>query len=193
MTFITALNRNSNAFAVAINYNEELRSRLRVILLVLEQDCERSVKELAKWMLDELALRENQTGGQPDNRQFIIVQADWPGNTMPPAATSSPSFQQPAPMMMGVPSFGYNASPPQWYPTDYFTEQQPSSFGHPVHNAPSDSAPKKFCHECGTQSSPEWRSGPGGTKLCNACGLRFRRRNQVNGQKQRRESNGRRP
>lgn len=30
------------------------------------------------------------------------------------------------------------------------------------------------CHNCGTIESPEWRRGPDGPfTLCNACGLRF--------------------
>ena len=46
---------------------------------------------------------------------------------------------------------------------------------------PSDNKKKKLraadeyvCNDCGTLDSPEWRKGPGGPKtLCNACGLRW--------------------
>ncbi|KAI8975713.1 hypothetical protein BDF20DRAFT_810443, partial [Mycotypha africana] len=35
------------------------------------------------------------------------------------------------------------------------------------------------CADCGTTSSPEWRKGPHGPKsLCNACGLRWAKRNK---------------
>ncbi|KAJ3339519.1 hypothetical protein HDU93_008050 [Gonapodya sp. JEL0774] len=35
---------------------------------------------------------------------------------------------------------------------------------------------KRWCRACGAVNSPEWRTGAGGETLCNACGLRFRRR-----------------
>ncbi|KXS18267.1 hypothetical protein M427DRAFT_153407 [Gonapodya prolifera JEL478] len=35
---------------------------------------------------------------------------------------------------------------------------------------------RRWCRECGTVASPEWRTGANGATLCNACGLRFRRR-----------------
>ncbi|KAI8970055.1 GATA zinc finger-domain-containing protein [Mycotypha africana] len=36
-----------------------------------------------------------------------------------------------------------------------------------------------ICTDCGTTSSPEWRKGPNGPKtLCNACGLRWAKRNK---------------
>lgn len=32
----------------------------------------------------------------------------------------------------------------------------------------------RHCHQCNTTRSPEWRSGPLGSKtLCNACGIRY--------------------
>lgn len=38
------------------------------------------------------------------------------------------------------------------------------------------------CKDCGTTSSPEWRKGPQGPKtLCNACGLRWSKRNRKKG------------
>ncbi|KXS19141.1 hypothetical protein M427DRAFT_95345 [Gonapodya prolifera JEL478] len=85
----------------------------------------------------------------------------------------------------------------QRYPSDFYKIQEPqygvtqapsmpsmSSVGHqnqhpmPVQRASSQRSINKSCGECGTTSSPEWRTGPAGTKLCNACGLRYRRRNQ---------------
>ncbi|KAG1053409.1 hypothetical protein G6F43_004513 [Rhizopus delemar] len=38
------------------------------------------------------------------------------------------------------------------------------------------------CKDCGTTSSPEWRKGPQGPKtLCNACGLRWAKKNKKKG------------
>lgn len=43
----------------------------------------------------------------------------------------------------------------------------------------SSSAPQYVCVTCGRTDSPEWRKGPLGAKtLCNACGLRWAKRNQ---------------
>ena len=40
-------------------------------------------------------------------------------------------------------------------------------------------APQYVCVTCGRTDSPEWRKGPLGAKtLCNACGLRWAKRNQ---------------
>lgn len=36
---------------------------------------------------------------------------------------------------------------------------------------------KKFCSDCKTTKTPLWRGGPNGPKtLCNACGIRYRKR-----------------
>ncbi|KAL2469111.1 GATA transcription factor 16 [Forsythia ovata] len=36
---------------------------------------------------------------------------------------------------------------------------------------------KKFCADCKTTKTPLWRSGPSGPKsLCNACGIRYRKK-----------------
>ncbi|KAH6819047.1 hypothetical protein C2S51_002650 [Perilla frutescens var. frutescens] len=36
---------------------------------------------------------------------------------------------------------------------------------------------KKFCSDCKTTKTPLWRSGPSGPKsLCNACGIRYRKK-----------------
>ncbi|KAF8038860.1 hypothetical protein BT93_B1420 [Corymbia citriodora subsp. variegata] len=36
---------------------------------------------------------------------------------------------------------------------------------------------KKFCADCKTTKTPLWRGGPSGPKsLCNACGIRYRKR-----------------
>ncbi|KAI9223799.1 hypothetical protein BC828DRAFT_375072 [Blastocladiella britannica] len=44
---------------------------------------------------------------------------------------------------------------------------------------------ERVCIDCGTTKSPEWRKGPGGSKtLCNACGLRFAKRNKQRQQRQ---------
>ena len=43
-------------------------------------------------------------------------------------------------------------------------------------NAPQSAEPR-VCTSCGTSSSPEWRQGPDGPKtLCNACGIRWKRK-----------------
>jgi hypothetical protein len=37
------------------------------------------------------------------------------------------------------------------------------------------------CGHCGTKNTPEWRSGPNGMLLCNACGLKWSRKRQKPG------------
>ncbi|KAI7756476.1 hypothetical protein M8C21_031038 [Ambrosia artemisiifolia] len=40
----------------------------------------------------------------------------------------------------------------------------------------------KLCFDCKTSTTPLWRSGPAGPKsLCNACGIRFRKKKGVSG------------
>ncbi|KAL4341399.1 hypothetical protein GQ457_08G009480 [Hibiscus cannabinus] len=39
---------------------------------------------------------------------------------------------------------------------------------------------KKFCTDCKTTKTPLWRGGPAGPKsLCNACGIRYRKRRRT--------------
>ncbi|XP_031407424.1 GATA transcription factor 16-like [Punica granatum] len=41
----------------------------------------------------------------------------------------------------------------------------------------SDDGSKKCCADCKTTKTPLWRSGPSGPKsLCNACGIRYRKK-----------------
>uniref|UniRef100_A0A7N0UF90 GATA-type domain-containing protein n=1 Tax=Kalanchoe fedtschenkoi TaxID=63787 RepID=A0A7N0UF90_KALFE len=41
-------------------------------------------------------------------------------------------------------------------------------------------ASKKLCVDCGTSKTPLWRGGPAGPKsLCNACGIRSRKRRRA--------------
>ncbi|KAJ3343586.1 hypothetical protein HDU93_007467 [Gonapodya sp. JEL0774] len=147
ITFITALNRNSNTIAVSVNQNSELKRRLKTVLLVLERDCEKTVSELAKWMLDELALRDVATSsnsgtlgaiapigteplvnGQPDNRQYIIVHSDWAQvlniwtlNIFPQLWSAALSSR----IMVGLPPLGNTAAPPQAPPPTMFSHPQP--------------------------------------------------------------------
>ncbi|XP_042498453.1 GATA transcription factor 16-like [Macadamia integrifolia] len=40
--------------------------------------------------------------------------------------------------------------------------------------------PKKSCTDCGTTKTPLWRGGPAGPKsLCNACGIRYRKKRRA--------------
>ncbi|KAG5549039.1 hypothetical protein RHGRI_014419 [Rhododendron griersonianum] len=40
---------------------------------------------------------------------------------------------------------------------------------------------KKFCCDCKTTETPLWRAGPSGPKsLCNACGIRYRKKRNTN-------------
>ncbi|XP_021771890.1 GATA transcription factor 17-like [Chenopodium quinoa] len=44
---------------------------------------------------------------------------------------------------------------------------------------------KKFCADCKTTKTPLWRSGPHGPRsLCNACGIRFRKRKMADDDQQ---------
>nr|AFK46214.1 unknown [Lotus japonicus] len=46
--------------------------------------------------------------------------------------------------------------------------------------ASSGSEQKKTCADCGTSKTPLWRGGPAGPKsLCNACGIRSRKKKRV--------------
>lgn len=41
---------------------------------------------------------------------------------------------------------------------------------------------KKFCADCKTTKTPLWRTGPAGPRsLCNACGIRYRKRKMAGG------------
>ncbi|XP_027333048.1 GATA transcription factor 16-like [Abrus precatorius] len=47
-------------------------------------------------------------------------------------------------------------------------------------NSPSSSEQKKTCADCGTTKTPLWRGGPAGPKsLCNACGIRSRKKKRA--------------
>ncbi|XP_071725558.1 GATA transcription factor 15-like [Rutidosis leptorrhynchoides] len=50
----------------------------------------------------------------------------------------------------------------------------------------SISSDEKTCVDCKTSKTPLWRSGPAGPKsLCNACGIRFRKKTPVIGTEKR--------
>ncbi|XP_042466717.1 GATA transcription factor 16-like [Zingiber officinale] len=41
-------------------------------------------------------------------------------------------------------------------------------------------SPTRVCADCGTSETPLWRSGPAGPKsLCNACGIKYRKRKKA--------------
>ncbi|XP_040375777.1 GATA transcription factor 16-like [Oryza brachyantha] len=45
---------------------------------------------------------------------------------------------------------------------------------------PDESNGSKACADCHTTKTPLWRGGPGGPKsLCNACGIRYRKRRRA--------------
>lgn len=45
---------------------------------------------------------------------------------------------------------------------------------------PSEEGYKKTCADCGTSKTPLWRGGPAGPKsLCNACGIRSRKKRRA--------------
>ncbi|KAI4303160.1 hypothetical protein MLD38_038822 [Melastoma candidum] len=47
---------------------------------------------------------------------------------------------------------------------------------------PTTADNKKTCADCGTSKTPLWRSGPAGPKsLCNACGIRSRKKRAILG------------
>ncbi len=48
-------------------------------------------------------------------------------------------------------------------------------------NCTKKSKSKKCCAWCETKNTPQWRSGPSQTNLCNKCGLRyFKMKNETN-------------
>ncbi|KAE8679276.1 GATA transcription factor 23 [Hibiscus syriacus] len=47
-----------------------------------------------------------------------------------------------------------------------------------IQNSPNEN--KKFCTDCKTTKTPLWRGGPAGPKsLCNACGIRYRKKRRA--------------
>ncbi|CAI9103485.1 OLC1v1001976C1 [Oldenlandia corymbosa var. corymbosa] len=49
-------------------------------------------------------------------------------------------------------------------------------------SVPPETIGAKFCADCRTTKTPLWRGGPSGPKsLCNACGIRHRKRRAANG------------
>ncbi|KAJ1395309.1 Zinc finger, GATA-type [Sesbania bispinosa] len=47
-------------------------------------------------------------------------------------------------------------------------------------NSPTTNEQKKTCADCGTTKTPLWRGGPAGPKsLCNACGIRSRKKKRA--------------
>ncbi|KAF5738748.1 GATA transcription factor 15-like [Tripterygium wilfordii] len=51
--------------------------------------------------------------------------------------------------------------------------------GEPSIGSPNEQG-KKTCADCGTTKTPLWRGGPAGPKsLCNACGIRSRKKRRV--------------
>jgi len=60
---------------------------------------------------------------------------------------------------------------------EVITSRHPHQNDKPLKTSVSLHSNPKECEDCGTTVTPEWRRGPSGRKsLCNACGLRFFRR-----------------
>ncbi|KAF7837761.1 GATA transcription factor 15-like [Senna tora] len=52
--------------------------------------------------------------------------------------------------------------------------------GDSSEESPTMSEQKKTCADCGTSKTPLWRGGPAGPKsLCNACGIRSRKKKRA--------------
>ncbi|KAE9602570.1 hypothetical protein Lal_00049788 [Lupinus albus] len=51
---------------------------------------------------------------------------------------------------------------------------------HSIKGSEAVTEQKKTCADCGTSKTPLWRGGPAGPKsLCNACGIRSRKRKRA--------------
>ncbi|CAL0306873.1 unnamed protein product [Lupinus luteus] len=51
---------------------------------------------------------------------------------------------------------------------------------HTIKGSEAVTEAKKTCADCGTSKTPLWRGGPAGPKsLCNACGIRSRKRKRA--------------
>ncbi|KAJ3287360.1 blue light receptor [Rhizoclosmatium sp. JEL0117] len=110
---------------------------------------------------------------QSHNAQIPVVHSHlYPQQTPPSSSTSiSPPFTSPAPN---------NSTPPA-----STASQQPQPQPQSTDDAATadDDGPKSrplkpgHCKKCGITASREWRKGPHGLKtLCNACGLRYKRK-----------------
>ncbi|KVI11014.1 Zinc finger, GATA-type [Cynara cardunculus var. scolymus] len=53
---------------------------------------------------------------------------------------------------------------------------------------------EKICVDCKTSKTPLWRSGPSGPKsLCNACGIRYRKKKSISGSEKKKKKKEKQP
>ncbi|KAJ7980327.1 GATA transcription factor [Quillaja saponaria] len=65
-------------------------------------------------------------------------------------------------------------------PSEKGSESEDSNSRNPNGVSSEDSQQKKTCVDCGTTKTPLWRGGPAGPKsLCNACGIRSRKKRRA--------------
>jgi len=65
-----------------------------------------------------------------------------------------------------------------YQPPPVITRQKTPSPPRSRNSPTSFGVQERKCTECGVTDTPEWRRGSNGKTLCNACGIRFRRRNK---------------
>ncbi|ORY37491.1 hypothetical protein BCR33DRAFT_721534 [Rhizoclosmatium globosum] len=66
--------------------------------------------------------------------------------------------------------------PPQQPPPQLPMQQRaPAQSQQQQRKSPSRIPEDRLCGHCGTRETPLWRSGPAGSHLCNACGVKWRR------------------
>lgn len=109
-------------------------------------------------------------GGEDDEeyREDAMDDDDGPSGRRTPKPRRLPAGQSPGPVS-GTPGAGGAAAPPA---------ANVASAAKRKARGPKHMVDNPVCGHCNTKNTPEWRSGPNGILLCNACGLKWSRKRQ---------------
>ncbi|ORX61882.1 GATA-domain-containing protein [Hesseltinella vesiculosa] len=100
----------------------------------------------------------------------------WSKNTLYVGCFKGSSLQSPAPPAASAYTMDYSSA---HLSTSMVSPSNPHTAINPKRKHVKDMLHQYVCMDCGTTTSPEWRRGPHGPKtLCNACGLRWSKKNK---------------